>query len=196
MPAQAQVTNNQGIIVSSMPTIMIMSKRPHPRTSTSLSKHVRTKFFHRIGILHPMNKAPNVSVAERSVRDLRNVPLLSEPLQYSYNHNDEMEDQEPHQQQKQKKRVGFDETVTVVPIPMRCEYSDRIKTKLWSGNSKIRETVVRNLAEFAAEDYNWRGACQEEEMYICDDTRELIHPVHLDMGHYTFGTGGSCRPSY
>ncbi len=57
-------------------------------------------------------------------------------------------------------------------------------------------TTERNLAEFAAEDYNWRSACQEEEMYICEDTRELIHPVHIELGRYTFGTGGSCHKSY
>eukprot|EP00578_Thalassiosira_sp_NH16_P029691 CAMPEP_0181077782 /NCGR_PEP_ID=MMETSP1071-20121207/1139_1 /TAXON_ID=35127 /ORGANISM="Thalassiosira sp., Strain NH16" /LENGTH=191 /DNA_ID=CAMNT_0023159059 /DNA_START=149 /DNA_END=721 /DNA_ORIENTATION=- len=184
----AQVAKNL-----SMPT---MSKRPRPITYTSSSKHVRSKFFHRIGILRPMNKAPNVPVVERSVRDLRNVPVMNEPLHYSYNHNGMKDQGRTQQEPKKKKRVEFDETVTVVPIPMRCEYSGRIKTKLWNGNSEIRETVVRNLAEFAAENYNWRGACQEEEMYICGDTRELIHPVHLEMGHYTFGTGGSCRRSY
>ena len=133
-------------------------------------------------------------------------------------------------------------------IPMRNEYSDRIRTKLWSGNVEMCKTVgkkgwgndeyiissilemflltiislscsfslftkhpcitmidfylpneiERNLAEFAAEDYNWRGACQEEEMYICGDTKERIHPVHIELGHYTFGTGGGicCQRSY
>ena len=28
-------------------------------------------------------------------------------------------------------------------------------------------------------------------MHLCRDTGELVHPVHIEIGHYTFGTGGS-----
>jgi hypothetical protein len=76
--------------------------------------------------------------------------------------------------------------------------------------------TVRNELEFATEGYNWRTVCTEEEMYIyymtnnnnVDDydsdaaiiaggstaavakSYELIHPVHFDLGEYTFGMGG------
>ena len=53
------------------------------------------------------------------MRDLRNVPQLREPLQYSYDHAKEqmMEEREllMPSAQKRKRRVGFEETVTVVP---------------------------------------------------------------------------------
>ena len=93
--------------------LLPMYKRPILRTFTS-SKKVRSKFFQRIGILCSMNKAPSVSLAERSVRDLRNVPRFNEPLHYSYNHHEEEEQREP-QQSEGKKGVNFQETVTVVP---------------------------------------------------------------------------------
>ena len=52
----------------------------------------------------------------------------------------------------------------------------------------------RNLAEFASKDFDWRFACPEDEMYpytdICNNNRELIHPVHFELGEYKFDTGG------
>ena len=79
----------------------------------------------------------------------------------------------------------------------------------------VRHThqTVRNELEFATEGYNWRSVCTEEEMYIyyinnnnVEDydnaaiivggstatakSYELIHPVHFDLGEYTFGMGG------
>ncbi len=72
--------------------------------------------------------------------------------------------------------------------------------------------TVRNELEFATEGCNWRTVCTEEEMYMYyyninnnveDDSAaiaggyadakssyELIHPVHFDLGEYTFGMGG------
>jgi hypothetical protein len=54
----------------------------------------------------------------------------------------------------------------------------------------IPKKTERNLEEFAAENYNWRSVCPEEHMHLCTDTQDLIHPVHLELGRYTFGTGG------
>mmetsp|Transcript_14539 Transcript_14539/g.35039 ORF Transcript_14539/g.35039 Transcript_14539/m.35039 type:complete len:211 (-) Transcript_14539:57-689(-) len=203
------------VALPSSPTMSMMPHQHHPPhplpqlKSFTSSKRVRSKFFHRIGILRPtIHHCPPPSnvlpVAQRSVRDLRRVPRFDEPLRYSYNHQhhrthkrENEKEENGREQPTQKKQVNFRETVTVVPIPMRCEYSDRIKTKLWRGSLETRESIDRNLAEFAAEHYDWRSACHEEEMYFCGDTRELVHPVHVEMGHYTFGTGGSlCQRSY
>lgn len=51
---------------------------------------------------------------------------------------------------------------------------------------KLKE---RNLREFAAEGYNWSTACEEDRMYIDSDTQELVHPVHVELGHYAFDYG-------
>jgi len=100
--------------------------------------------------------------------------------------------------EKEKRRsVNFQETVTVVPIPTKNEYSDRIKAKLWMDRATMCETIDRNLLEYASEKRDWRNVCQEEEMYLCGATRDLIHPVHLETGRYHFSTGGRCeRSSY
>lgn len=61
----------------------------------------------------------------------------------------------------------------------------------------IANYTDRNLLEYASERRDWRNVCQEEEMYLCGATRDLIHPVHLETGRYHFSTGGRCeRSSY
>jgi hypothetical protein len=52
---------------------------------------------------------------------------------------------------KARKSLEFNETVNVVPIPMRCEYSNRVRTRLWSSAMEIHENAARNTIEFAAE---------------------------------------------
>ena len=54
---------------------------------------------------------------------------------------------------KPKKRITFEERVEVVPIPMRNEYSNRIRSKIWSNASEIYQNAARNAVEFASEGY-------------------------------------------
>ena len=51
------------------------------------------------------------------------------------------------------------------------------------------------MTEFASENYDWRNVYHEEEMFICKNTQELIHPIHIEHGLYSFGTGGHCQRS-
>jgi hypothetical protein len=52
---------------------------------------------------------------------------------------------------KTKKSLSFNEDVKVVPIPMRMEYSSRVKSRLWSSAQEIQDNAARNALEFAAE---------------------------------------------
>jgi hypothetical protein len=52
---------------------------------------------------------------------------------------------------KKEKRLTFVNTVDVVPIPMRTEYSNRVRSRLWSNAVEIHENAARNTIEFAAE---------------------------------------------
>jgi len=83
-----------------------------------------------------------------------------------------------------KKSISFDNNVNVVPIPKREEYSTRVSHRLWSSSHEIHENAARNSVEFAAEGWNWRTVTEDEHMYVCGITGQLIHPVHYENDYY------------
>jgi hypothetical protein len=52
---------------------------------------------------------------------------------------------------KPTKHTTFVDSVDVLPIPMRNEYSSRIKARLWADSKEIHENAARNAIEFATE---------------------------------------------
>lgn len=80
---------------------------------------------------------------------------------------------------KKSRRIVFKEEVEVLPIPTRNEYSDRIKSLIWSNRYELQENAERNAREYAAEGWDWRGVTEDEGMYICSVSGELVHPIHL-----------------
>jgi len=91
------------------------------------------------------------------------------------------------------RRASFDEVVAVVPIPTRGEYSPHMRTRLWASPSEIVQNVARNLVEYTAEGCNWRTVMEDDDMFVCTSTGELIHPVHVrNVFGDVFGT--KCPP--
>lgn len=80
---------------------------------------------------------------------------------------------------KKQTKIAFQDNVEVIPIPTRYEYSDRIKSRIWSNRHELQENAERNALEFAAEGWNWRNVTEDEGMYICSASGELVHPIHL-----------------
>jgi hypothetical protein len=225
--------------------------------SSILGRSRSSKFFHVIGTLLHQSPTSEVSVAERSVRDLRHMPRFHEPLQY--NHDEERLREERRQSSRlsasstipeggecptealetaewfkhitaiekaprssqrssprssKKRQVSFEESVVVVPVPLRSDYSERLRNRLWTSAVEVCDNVgkrlcthsnrnlhslypiqlkqilflppylERNLIEFAAENCDWRCACLEDEMYTCSVTKELIHPAHVETKQY------------
>lgn len=128
----------------------------------------------------------------------QNVVLMEEPLKYDSEHEVKKSDDGSTRtdgtkrrktgnpaspKKKTVKRCAFNESVQVVPIPMRSEYSHCVRSRLWAGAKEIQEMAARNTLEFASEGWNWRTVTLDENMYICRATGELIHPVHYEP-HY------------
>ena len=93
-------------------------------------------------------------------RDLQNVPRYEEQLKYNRRDERKHIERRMHlrlarsanpqssspttpleETSKSKRCISFNESVKVVPIPMRNEYSDRIKTRLWSKTIEIYENA-------------------------------------------------------
>jgi hypothetical protein len=67
--------------------------------------------------------------------------------------------------------------VTVIVIPSRLHYSDRVKRCLWLTPEEQQQQMTRNYIEFAAEGCNWREAVEEDGMVLY--AGEKVHPCHL-----------------
>jgi len=80
-----------------------------------------------------------------------------------------------------RRKLTFNEEVEVCLIPKKEEYSKRIRGFLWNSPEDLMLNARRNSVEFAAEGWDWRNAMEDENMYRCLSTNELIHPVHIEQ---------------
>jgi len=80
---------------------------------------------------------------------------------------------------KKSTKIAFQDQVEVLPIPTRYEYSERIKSRIWSNRHELQENAERNALEFASEGWDWKNVKEDDHMFICSQSGELVHPVHL-----------------
>jgi len=153
--------------------------------------NIRSRYLQQLGI-----RLPALSVSQ-SIPSLirpnyRPAPVaLSEPLKKDYGEKDEDISSSPMPLSKsapitrsflvstprKTRGVSFDHSVIVHQIPMRNEYSTRIRKQLWSDRTEIQRNASRNSYEFAAENWDWRQVAEDKDM-IQAVTGELIHPIH------------------
>ena len=141
-----------------------------PRTANEMplnsSQRVRSiKFVRFFGTLLHRKPQEEVSVAKQSVQVLRHMPRFHEPLQY--NHHEERIREErcqpsllassfsiskddacpTEEPETRKRRVTFEEIVVVVPVPLRRDYSEQLRTKLWSNPVELCENVGKCVSK-------------------------------------------------
>lgn len=105
-----------------------------------------------MGLGHTLHPSPPDGSASRN--PLQGMKTFQEPLKV---------DAPP--EAKKKTRITFQEDVEVMPIPTRYEYSDRIKSRIWSNRHELQENAERNAIEFASEGWNWQTVTEDDGMY-------------------------------
>ena len=133
------------------------------------AQHRRLRILRGMGVGHTLAPSPPDGSAVRLPLD--GVTPFQEPLKT---------DALPVETEvKKPRKISFQDEVEVMPIPTRFEYSDRIKSRIWSNRHELQENAERNALEFAAEGWNWRSVTEDEGMFICSVSGELVHPIHL-----------------
>mmetsp|Transcript_7600 Transcript_7600/g.18297 ORF Transcript_7600/g.18297 Transcript_7600/m.18297 type:complete len:214 (-) Transcript_7600:160-801(-) len=135
------------------------------------AQHRRVRILRGMGVGYTMVKSPPDGSATRS--QVEGVVRSKEPLK-----SDIKPDSSNGKELAGKKtKIAFQDEVEVLPIPTRHEYSDRIKSRIWSNRYELQENAERNAVEFASEGWNWRNVTEDEGMYICSASGELVHPA-------------------
>jgi len=80
-----------------------------------------------------------------------------------------------------RRHVHFDTSATVITIPPHTVYSNRIRRTLWESPATMQTNIIRNTLEYTADGWDPEAVVEEEEHYYNPDTKEYIHPVHMEI---------------
>lgn len=138
----------------------LMEAPSSPTLKPASSEQVRTKFLSVIGIESSAEHAATPPKARHMNAEWihprqQQANKLEETLKYN-KADDELYGQKrknisENEDKKKRKAISFNSTVKVVPIPMRDEYSNRVRSRMWSNAVEIHQNAHRNSIEFAAE---------------------------------------------
>ena len=78
-----------------------------------------------------------------------------------------------------KKNVKFNASVSVVPIPSHRSYSPRIHSRIYTSKPELAASAARNTHEFTYEGWNWRNVIENDGLYVCGVSGQLVHPAHV-----------------
>jgi hypothetical protein len=170
---------------SSSATLSSAATTPSSSQPMTAAQQRRVRILRGMGVGYTMFKSPPDGSATR--KPLNGVVPSKEPLKVNYEEKDDLVGGENNVDddvvmadnllKKKTTRIAFVDEVDVLPIPTRHEYSDRIKSRIWSNRHELQENAERNAVEFASEGWNWQSVKEDDEMYICSASGELVHPA-------------------
>mmetsp|Transcript_20942 Transcript_20942/g.30178 ORF Transcript_20942/g.30178 Transcript_20942/m.30178 type:complete len:173 (+) Transcript_20942:114-632(+) len=135
--------------------------------SRSQEDQIRARLLNRLGIYESAPStstgAPMTAAQNRRLRILRGMGVgysikpsppdgsaYRPPLGGVIPFQEKLKDGDaPAKGKKKGRSIAFSDDVSVMPIPMRNEYSDRIKSRIWSNRYELQENAQRNALEFA-----------------------------------------------
>mmetsp|Transcript_28188 Transcript_28188/g.39656 ORF Transcript_28188/g.39656 Transcript_28188/m.39656 type:complete len:306 (+) Transcript_28188:40-957(+) len=103
----------------------------------------------------------------------------STPSFHEDNYIDATKATSPVKKQNHRRSVSFEKTVSVRTIPKRNAYSSRIQKDLWATPNEVHQSTNRNILEFSADRWDWKHVTEEEDMVYNYQTKEYIHPIHV-----------------
>lgn len=170
----------------SSPTTVVLASSSGNNISSSVSHNakptdnqIRSRLLNRLGIYDaPVSTAPLTAAQNRRHRILRGMGVggytseisppdgsaARNPLQGVIPVKEPLKMNGPPNRQT---RIAFVESVDVMSIPTRYEYSDRIKSRIWSNRHELQENAERNALEFASEGWNWRNVTEDDGRFYC-----------------------------
>ena len=144
---------------------------PQPMTA---AQHRRVRILRGMGVGYTMFKSPPDGSATRMPLDGA-VPFQEKLKNDDVGSGNTLESDSGAKQKST--RIAFQDEVEVMPIPTRHEYSERIRSRIWSNRHELQENAERNAVEFASEGWKADNVIEDEGMYICSASGELVHPA-------------------
>ena len=71
-------------------------------------------------------------------------------------------------------------------IPSVRDYSPPHRGLVWQTPGELLANMRRNKAEFDAEGRDWRQAVEDEDMYVVEETGEMIHPCWVEEEYSSY----------
>ena len=113
------------------------TRRVHRMNSNDNGREIRSRLLHRLGIIEQ-----NPSVFGKAPTRPPATPFHV-PLKYMQEEQTHHQGLDPPESIPNTCHVGFAPDVSVVLIPMRTEYSQRIQTRLWSNKRELQYKIGR-----------------------------------------------------
>lgn len=86
--------------------------------------------------------------------------------------------------------VCFDESVSLVEIPLASRYSKSTRERLWTSSEETEASMERNRKEFREDGWDWRTATEEDDFVLCPSNGVLVHPASFKR----HGKGSNYKP--